>query len=544
MNRFLLLCAMMISQCFQASAQCAEQNEPKVLLVGDSWAFFMGVDQTINNVFRKWGFSNYRFITNGVIAENGAETDDFLKPEKQAMIDSLLKANPSIKAVHLSIGGNDVLGDWKVSFSQGKTDTLKAQVEQRLLQIIDFIKGVRPDVQVFWSGYMYPNFEEVIQTSFLGSNHPFYSTWQKMEFPTFLQLNTLLNEFSTEVEAYAATDPRVDFVNATGLMQYTYGQNTALGVPPSGTYPAFSQPLPFGDPSYPSPRNSMRDYLLTKDCFHLSPKGYSDMIEYHTQKFYHKFLMDDLYLLTQAGASGTVTSHDNTADSLVMGEVFGEQFATVLSFDTRGMADTTLSKASIFLRRKSLEGSNPIGNNLVLKIKNGTFGASASIEAADFSDAGNGSANPCLFGSNGGNGHWIRLDIPVSLFPFISRNDITQFTLLSAPNFTGGRVVFNDASEPDFAPVLNLKYGPTPSSIAEPAQAKAYHVYPNPANALINIETQTQSIEYVEIFNLVGERVMKVFNTAEIDVAALPAGIYLMHIHANTETGRARFVKD
>jgi hypothetical protein len=91
-------------------AQCTENEEYKVLLVGDSWAFFMGVDGTINNVFEQYGMSNYKFFTNTTVAENGARTDDFLESSKLNEIRNLLQVYPSIEVVHLSIAGNDVLG--------------------------------------------------------------------------------------------------------------------------------------------------------------------------------------------------------------------------------------------------------------------------------------------------------------------------------------------------------------------------------------------------------------------------------------------------
>ncbi len=546
LNMYRIILLALVANLFfsKTYSQCSETNEPKVLLVGDSWAFFMNFDQTINNAFKKWGFSNYRYITNGVIAENGAQTDDFLKPDKQRVIDSLLNANPSIEVVHLSIGGNDVLGDWKVSFTQAQTDTLKNQVSLRLLQIINFIKSTRPGIRIVWGGYMYPNFEEVLNNNPLGNNHPFYSTWQKMEFPTFLQLNTVLNEFSADVAAYAATDPQVDFINATGLMQYTFGQNTALGVAPSGSYAQFSVPLPTGKPDYPSPRNSMRDYLgITKDCFHLSAKGFADMIEFHTQKFYHKLLMDDLYLLPESTQSGSVSSQGNILDSLVLGEAQGVSYSTVLSFDTRGMADTTLTSASIFLRRKSLDGTNPISGNLEVKIKNGNFGASATIEANDFTATGDGAATPCLFGSNAGNGHWVRLDLPVSLFPYITKNDITQI-VLSSPNFTGGKVVFNNNSNPEFAPVFNLNYGETPSGINDALTLQGFKVYPNPANSILNIETASATIIKTEVFNMLGSLVVLQQNDQKsIDVSSLSQGIFFINVTTTNGAGKVKFIK-
>ncbi len=515
-------------------SQCTEATQPKVLLVGDSWAFFMSVDQTINNVFRKWGHSNYTYVTNTVVSENGAETDDFLRQDKQDEIIRLLNENPSIEVVHLSIGGNDVLGDWKVSFTQQQTDSLKLAVEARLIQILDFIKSVKPGIRILWSGYVYPNFGEVIETSPLQNNHPFYGTWEGMEFPTFIQLNTILNDFSADVEAYTAIDPQVDFINCTGLMQYTFGQNTPLGVAPGGTYAPGTVSLPAGDPNYPSPANSMRDYFLTKDCFHLSARGYEDLIGYHTQKFYHKFLMDDLYLLSENSQTGSVSSSGNVSDSLFIGNENGEQFATILSFNTTQMADTTASKASIFLRRENLTGTNPLGNNLQVQIKSGNFGTTAAIEATDFTDTGNAAGIPCLFGDNS-NGNWIRLDLPDEVLPYINNSTSTQF-IISAPSATNGKVVFTNSANPDFAPVLNLVYGELPVSNVKDFAKKSFKIYPNPTNSLVTIEAaENLNIKKVEVVNLLGNVIQtKNSDVQQLNISSLPNGTYILNVYSET----------
>lgn len=540
-NIFTILFFILISIPF-SFGQCAETDETKVLLVGDSWAFFMGVDQTIDNAFEKWGHSHYKFFTNATIAENGAETNDFLTAAKQDEIQAQLDANPSIEVVHLSIGGNDVLGDWDVTYTQAQTDSLVDAVRVRLIQVIDFIKTAKPGIKIVWSGYAYPNFEEVIESAApFQTNHPYYSNWEGMGFPSFGQLNSILNNVSSQMETYCLTDPQVHFVNATGLMQYTFGQNTALGVPPSGSYPPFSQPLPFGDYTYPSPKNSMRDYLLTKDCFHLSPKGFSDLIEYHTQKFYHKFLMDDMYLLSEGGPKdGSVSSLGNVSNTIDLGEAAGESFSSLLSFNTTQMPDTTLVGASIFLRRESLTGANPISNNLQIKIVNGNFGATADVEVADYAATGDAMGTPCLFGSNNGNGHWIRLDLPSSFFPFINNHAATQF-LLSAPNATGGKVTFNDASNPDFAPVLNLNYQKPNTAISTPILAEnAISLYPNPSTSFLNIQTNGKRIKEISFLNTLGQNVLQRNDGQHyIDIASLASGIYVVII----ETYEGKTVK-
>lgn len=542
MKKYLLLLLSGILQATISFAQCTETTQPKVLLVGDSWAFFMGVDGTINNVFERWGHSNYTFITNTVVAENGAETDDFLKPDKQAEIQKLLDENPSIEVVHLSIGGNDVLGDWNKNFTPQQTDSLKLSVESRLLQVINFIKSAKPGIKIFWSGYVYPNFNEVIETSALQNNHPFYGTWEGMEFPSFLELNTLLNDFSGLIEDYADIDPQIEFVNCTGLMQYTFGQNTPLGVAPGGTYAPGTVSLPAGDPNYPSPANSMRDYFLTKDCFHLSARGYEDFIGYHTQKFYHKFLMDDMYFLAEGNSqTGSVSSSNNVYDSLFIGNKAGEQFATVLTFNTTTMPDTSIAKASIFLRRLSLEGNNPVNNNMQVRIINGNFGATVNVEAVDYNATGDNTGSPCVFGSSSNNGHWIRLDLPETALPFIKNNGVTQFIINATA--ANGRMAFYPTTDADFAPVLNVAYKESSLNLKNMSK-KIFKVFPNPTNHQFTIDNNNEAIESISMYDVLGKKVsVLLLNNQVVDMATLPSGSYILQINTANGSAQQRIMK-
>ena len=545
MNRILTLT---IALCFfitQSFSQCSETNQPKVLLVGDSWAFFMNTESTINSVFKTWGFSNYKFISNATLAVNGAQTDDVMKASVQNEIQNQLNANPSIEVVHLSIGGNDFLGDWKVSMTQGQTDTLRDAVFERLDSIIRFIKSCKPGIHVLWSGYVYTNFQEVIDgASGVGSANQFYNTWEGMEFPTALQLNTLQNNQSAQMSTYAANDPQVEYIEANGLMQYLRGQLTPLEVAPGGTYAPLSVPMPLGDPNYPSPQTTMRDYIFFKDCFHLSTQGYKDLVSYQTQKFYHKVLMDDLYLLSDSTQTGSVSSTGTVSATPYIGTTSGESFATVLSFNTTAMADTTLKKASLFLRRKALAGTNPINGTLEVKVKNGNFGTTVNVEAADFSAAGDANGTPCLFGSNSANGDWIRLDLPVSILAQINNATPTQF-IVSSPGGTSGKTEFYDATNPEFAPVLNLVYGQTPSGINESSEAKPFNIYPNPTTGKLMIETEGETITHLEVINLLGAVVLQPqMQQNTIDISSLSTGMYLLNITTKNGKVSQRVFKD
>lgn len=544
MYKYLILITIFIFTTYSNFAQCTETDETKVLLVGDSWAFFMGVDQTIDRALAKWGHSHYKFFTNTVIAENGAETEDFLTPSKQAEIIAQLNAHPNIEVIHLSIGGNDLLGDWNVNFTQAQTDSLMDATEIPLLAVIDFLKTVKPGIRIIWSGYTYPNFAEVIEDAApFQTNHPFYNTWEGMGFPTFLQVNTLMDTVAKKMEIYAAGEPQVEYVNVTSILQYTFGQTSPLSVPPGGTYPPFTAPYPDGYPDYPSPKEAMRDYFLTKDCFHLSPKGFDDMIEYEIQKFYHKYLMDDQYFLAEGSTkNGSVSSNGNISTALMLGENAGEIFTTALSFNTTMLPDTNLQAASIFLRRESLTGTNPISGNLQVKVINGNFGLSTDVEAVDFNTLADATDTPCLFGSNDGDGHWIRLDLPSTMLPYINQNDITQF-LITAPSATGGVVTFSDVSNPDFAPVLNVTYSPYGVGIADEVNQNGLTLYPNPTTGLISIETP--KVNSIEVANILGETVLTpILKDGNIDISSLPKGIYLLNLHTDTGVIGKRVVKE
>ncbi len=530
-----------------ASAQCVETPKNRVLLVGDSWAAFMNADGTINDGLRNIGHSDKRFVSNVQIAENGAETWDFVDGPKQDAIQNIINANPDVDIVHLSIGGNDVLGDWNISFTQQETDSLEVAVAARLAIIVDFLKSTKEGMRIFWPGYCYPNFEEVIEEiAPFQTTHPFYGTWNDMGQPNFSQLNHILIDFSDSVASYASNEPQLDFVPAQGILQHVYGQTQPLGVAPGGTYQPFEAPLPLGYPDYPSPKSSMRLYAgIFTDCFHLSEEAYLTLFEYQALKFYHKFLMDDLYILSSGGsADGSVSSAGDVSNEIRIGEENSNEVAAVLTFDTQQMADTTLAGASIFLRRSSLTGNSPFaGTEVNVKMKSGTFGTSADVEAVDYAEAGDSEGNPCRFGSHAKDGHWVRLDLTAEMIANIGNSDVTQF-VISIPGFSGGLMTFSDASDPETAPVLNLKYGPEPQSVAEIRNARELPVYPIPTNGPLTIGVDANKLIGIEVLNILGEVVMQpVSLNSTIDISELRSGSYILRITSEDGISTKRVIK-
>jgi hypothetical protein len=524
---------------FSASmAQCTETPEERVLLIGDSWAAMMGTDNSINTAFSNWGHSNYKFYTNAVLSENGTETVDFVQPSRLNEIQTQLLARPTIDFVHMSLGGNDVLGQWNKNWSQAKTDSLLDSVSSRLTYIFDFIKNVRPGIKILWSGYAYPNFGEIIgDLAPFQSSHPFYATWNGMGQPNFTQINGILNYYSSEMAAIANADPQVEFVNATGLIQHVFGQATPLTVPPNASYPAFTAPMPLGYSDYPSPKNAMRNYVIFKDCFHLSPASFDQFVNYHTRKFYHKALMDDQFLTAVGGSSdGSVSAQGLVSSSLMVGNSNGDDYSSIITFNTTSMPDTGVSAASIFIRRESLTGSNPIGTTMELKVVSGNFGTSVNVEPSDFQAPGDASGSACRFGTANTDGGWVRLEIPASLLPYITHTVNTQF-MLSAPG-AAGMVTFTGSTDPEFAPVLNITYGPQTTSISEidgQGAEELFVVYPNPTNGMLFISNRSnKEISSIEVYDIPGRLVYKTNdNVSAIDLGFLRPGGYLVRMITN-----------
>ncbi len=520
---------------FGSLAQCTETPVERVLLMGDSWAAMMGTDNSINSAFTTWGHSNFKFYTNAVLSENGTETVDFIQPSRLNEIQTQHLARPTIDFVHMSLGGNDVLGQWNKNWSQAKTDSLLDSVSSRLNYIFDFIKSVRPGIKILWSGYAYPNFGEIIgDLAPFQSSHPFYATWNGMGQPNFSQINAVLNYYSSEMAAIANADPQIEFVNATGLIQHVFGQSTPLTVPPNASYPAFSAPMPLGYPDYPSPKNAMRNYVIFKDCFHLSPASFEQFVNYHTRKYYQKALMNDQYLIASGGSSdGSVSAQGLVSSSLMVGNSSGDDYASILTFNTTTMPDTGVSAASLFVRRESLTGNNPIGTTMELKIISGNFGTSVNVEPSDYQAPGDASGSACRFGTSNTDGGWIRLEIPTAMLPFITHTTNTQF-MLSAPGATG-MVTFTGSADPEFAPVLDITYGPQTTSLPEFTVGDIedlFIVYPNPTNGQLFISNRSSlNLSSVEVFDIPGRLVYEAFeNPSTLDVSFLPAGGYMIRL--------------
>ena len=87
----------------------AQDPTVRILLVGDSWPGFMWAERSLRTALNAAGLGTYE-EKGDVTAIGGSRASDWAQPAWLQLITDEIGANPTIDIVHLSIGGNDILG--------------------------------------------------------------------------------------------------------------------------------------------------------------------------------------------------------------------------------------------------------------------------------------------------------------------------------------------------------------------------------------------------------------------------------------------------
>ena len=242
---------------------------PRVLIVGDSWAQLQIDNNTHNQVFADNGFSNITIHTiSDSVSEDGRQASDWAQPPQLQIILNAINNNPEIDTVQLTIGGNDFLNAWNINMTFMEEQALQQQISSDLTTIINSILTQDNSIDILLSFYDYPNFEDTIGGPFGQTCNNLLSD---MANPTTTELNTAAVAFEQVYSQIANNSPRVFHVSHFGLMQAFFG------FPNDGIAPG--DIMPPGDISKPSPVAAMRDFVFTRDCFHLSPQGYEFLVQ-------------------------------------------------------------------------------------------------------------------------------------------------------------------------------------------------------------------------------------------------------------------------
>ena len=281
MRRCLLICCLCL-------ALGSHAQTSKVLIVGDSWAQQQYSDGVHNIVFEMSGYPDIEILNNAdadAVAIDGTTAADWVVPsELQKIIDALVN-NPSVDTVQLTIGGNDFLNNWHTGMTMMEVDALKAQIVADIQIIVDAILAVDINIEIIMSFYDYPNFEETLGGLVGLVCGPLHDD---MGMPTPLEINTMALEFTNAFVAIADQNPKVFHVPHWGRKQNAYGFINDNPVIEPGDIP-----LP-GLLDRTSPLESMREHNfgfgVERDCFHLTPGGYTVLVMglfegYYEQRF-------------------------------------------------------------------------------------------------------------------------------------------------------------------------------------------------------------------------------------------------------------------
>jgi len=528
-------------------AQCNPTTD-KMLLIGDSWAFFSWTGDSYNENFNRFGLSDINCHSTTGLAVNGAEANSYFSDaaRKQELID-YVSTHPELEIIHLSLGGNDAMAAWNKNMTPQQEDVIISVIMTDIKTIIDTIWFYNPNVDIHLSGYDYPNFEETIGSWIIPSLHPFYGTWDNMGKPTNGEVNHILAKATQAFQDSVNAWNQVSFVNNLGLMQWTYGQTTPLSVAPFGIYQPQTAPVPGGFPDYPSPLDALN--FSGNDSFHLNDNSFELFIKRHFEEYYWAYFRnaDQTFMADDVANNGWTTLSTQGNSNLQLGNnANGEQVQIILSFDTHDMPnDVKATKASVFIKRTGLTGSNLQPENLYVSIAKGNFGESTALDTADFNDFGDASAISCTYGTVDQDGHWMRIDLDANLLPHFNKFGTTQIKLYYNVPDSDRYFDFTNSIDSIYLD-LNTVYDPNTVSNEEVNANLSIEMYPNPSNQLINFSNITEKSN-ISIVDVNGKLVLtSTINSSSntINIEALSNGIYFVRIANNNGISVKKLIKE
>ncbi len=236
--------------------------EPRILLVGDSWAQGIWVAHVMEAAFKDAGMGDVA-IAGEVTALGGTRADQWVTAEYRAMIAGELAKHPSIDTVHLVIGGNDVLKRIKETNVFEAWDETRRQSEWKgiadnVQTIVQYCLSFPQVRHVVLGGYDYLNAKTAKEAlAALGQHFDFGGMTQTQVNQCFIAVETLKRDVAKEIKGCA-------YVHNFGLAQHHF--DVPKGAPAPGDPPDYS-PFPGGNPDYPMPDQAFTAVTVGSQTF-------------------------------------------------------------------------------------------------------------------------------------------------------------------------------------------------------------------------------------------------------------------------------------
>jgi len=316
-----LLCALAAVLLSGAGIAVGEDTTLRVLMIGDSHAFFpyFGQDPpALSAAFSNYGQGLEQWRENGSLAlfqgcgESGdiycATAQDWNESERlRSDIRDILLLLPEIDIIHMSLGINDFNGlgigyvDDPAVFEQ-----LYDEVEANVRELTEYCLSLRPDVRVVQMGYEYVNITEGFAVAEDGSLYDVLDNYASLYQGLIWYPETIFDVFDYQKQYngyFVGVDrrrmkiaeelDRVAYVNTFGTLHAHFGI-PSLGVAP--TYPDGMPggaddgyaPFPAGYPDWFSPKEAMNP----GDPVHFSAESYVKLMDNAVEQVYANWLLD------------------------------------------------------------------------------------------------------------------------------------------------------------------------------------------------------------------------------------------------------------
>ena len=481
MNRKqLLLLTAVLMLIFGVGLRGAPQQMPearvRVLLFGDSWAGNMWRYQSYQQVFDEFGYPEV--LVDGTLAKTAGTAEIWAEAPSLKLLVDKLNDIESIDIVIMSLGGNDLLGNWHDDMDQQEEGKLFQDIKKDLDTIVKLILDVRPDIEILLTGYDYPNFVETVASDKAGA---ILQSWVRLGSLPTSQINFLTVLLEQQKAEIANEYENVYFVQGLGLMQYLYGYPNPpeqLGdgfgkeqVSFPGQTPPYYGPFPGGDINYPSPPEALG--LNGSDPIHLSKAGYLAVARNQMQFYFMPKLRGIPTISIAADAqsnTGWLRSDGEIGwDSIRMGTEFdGASYSGLLAFDTSPIHNRALiTRATITLTvAKQCCSENPFMSDALEAARVGIIADGTGIsEIISSGGAGINAVEDAgkFYGSAREIGSRVRIELNETGLAGINKQGLTTLQIyFPKSNEAASWVSFYHGEDGNFQPKLEVYY-------AEPA---------------------------------------------------------------------------
>lgn len=236
--------------------------EPRVLLVGDSWANAVRQWHALESSFKEAGMGDIG-VAGETTTVSGSRADQWVTKEYQDKIAAALAGHPSIDTIHLIISLNDVIHRIRVVNVFEKWDEERRNSEWRTIagdvrKIVEYCLSFPQVKHVALAGYDYMN-AETARECLTARGHVFTlgGMTQAQVNACFIAVERLELELAKEIKGCA-------YVQNFGLAQHHFDE--PKGAPAPGDPPDYS-PFPGGNPDYPMPDKAFDPVVVGERSF-------------------------------------------------------------------------------------------------------------------------------------------------------------------------------------------------------------------------------------------------------------------------------------